>query len=91
MLSIESTVQQEVHSLSQYVHDSEEKLLQCVVNEGVMKQRDGKISELMKQEKKRERHHNWQQKALYGQYLRHTEGKRTKNKNQEDLHVATER
>ena len=36
------------------------------------------VMEVMKQEKKRERHHKWQQKALHGQYLRHTEGKRTK-------------
>ena len=43
-LSIESSVQQKVHSLSQYVHESEEKLLKCVLNEGVMKQRDGTTS-----------------------------------------------
>ena len=43
-----------------------------------MTQWDGKASEVMKQEKKRERQHNWQQKALHGQYLRQTEGKRTK-------------
>ena len=35
-LSIESSVQQEVRSVSQYVHESEEKLLQCVVSEEVM-------------------------------------------------------
>ena len=32
----------------------------------------------MKQEKKRERQHNWQQKALHGQFFRQTEGKRIK-------------
>ena len=48
LLSIESTVQQEVHGVSQYVHESEEELLQCVVNEGVVKQWDGKTSEVIK-------------------------------------------
>ena len=74
-LSIESSVQQEVRSVSQYVHESEEKLLQCILNEGVMKQWDGKTSEAMKQEK-RERQYKWQQWPL--QFLRHTEGKRIK-------------
>ena len=78
LLSIKSSVQQEEHTMSHYVHESEEELLQCVMNEGVMKQCDGKKSEVMKQEKKRERQHNRKQKALHGQYLRHTEGKRTK-------------
>ena len=45
------------NSLSQYVNESEETLLKCVLNEGVMKQWDGKTSEVMKQEK-RERQHN---------------------------------
>ena len=63
--------------LSQCVHYSEEKLLQCVVDEGVMKQWDGKTSEAMKREK-RERQHRRQQKALHRHFLRHTEGKRTK-------------
>ena len=57
---------------------SEEELLKCFMNEGVMKQWDGKTSELMKQEKKREPQHKWQQKPLHGHFLRHTEGKRTK-------------
>ena len=60
-----------------YAHKSEEELLQGVVNEGVMKQWDGKTSEVMKQEKRRERQHNWQPKALHEQFLRQTEGKRT--------------
>ena len=55
LLSVESSVQQEVHSLSQYVHESEEELLKCVVNEGVMKRWNDKTSEVMKQEKKRQR------------------------------------
>ena len=43
-----------------------------------MKQWDGKASEVMKQGTKREGDRSWQQKALHGQYLRHTEDKRTK-------------
>ena len=44
----------------------EEKLLQWVMNETVMKQWDGKTYELTKQEKKRERQRNWQQKTPMG-------------------------
>ena len=47
-----------------------------VVNEGVIGLWDGKTPEVVKVEKKRERQHNWQQKALYAEG---TEGKRTKN------------
>ena len=50
-LSIDSGVQQEEKSLSQYFYENEEELLKCVVNEGVTSRWDGKT---MKQEKKRE-------------------------------------
>ena len=75
MIAIEDFVELAVRGLEVYVHGSDERLLQAARGERV----DGlEAASVLKKAKKEKRLQDWEEKALHGQYSRHTKKVRRK-------------
>ena len=69
LIAIEDCVELAVRALEVYLHRSEERLLQAARGDRV----DGlEVARVLKKAKKNKRLKDWEEKALYGQYLRQT-------------------
>ena len=69
MIAIEDCVELAVRGLEEYVHESEERLLQAARGDRV----DGlEAAFVLKKVKKEKRLEDWEGKALHDQYLRQT-------------------
>ena len=69
LISIEDCVELAIRGLEVYVHGSEKKLIQAAKADKM----DGlEAASVLKRSKKEKRLEDWQEKVLYGQYLRQT-------------------
>ena len=69
LISIEDCVQLAIRSLEAYVHGSEKRLIQTARGDKI----DGlEAVSVLKRSKKEKRLEDWEEKVLYGQYLRQT-------------------
>ena len=67
MISIEDCIELAIRGLQEYVHESEERLIQAARGDKI----DGlEAASVLKRSKKRLE--DWQEKVLHGQYLRQT-------------------
>ena len=70
LISIEGCVELAIRGLEVYVHGSEERLIQAARRDKI----DGlEAASVLKRSKKAKRLEDWEEKVLYGQYLRQTE------------------
>ena len=78
LIAIEDRVELAVRSLGVYIHRSEERLLQAARRDRVDDLEDLddldnlEATSVLKKAKKEKRLHDWEEKALHGQYLRQT-------------------
>ena len=91
LIAIEDCVELAVRGLEEYVHGSEERLLQAARGDRV----DGlEAASVLKKAKKEKRLQNWEEKALHGQYLRQNKEVRSEQSwvwlQNEDLKRETE-
>ena len=69
LISIEECVELAIRGLEEYVHESEERLIQVAKSDKI----DGlEAGSVLKRSKKEKRLEDWEEKVLHGQYLRHT-------------------
>ena len=72
LMSIADCVETEEQNLSQYLDQSEERLLRLSKTERILPQYEGPVSTAKKQ-KKKERHKQWKEKQLHSKFIRQTE------------------
>ena len=68
MISIEDCVEVAIRTLEVYVHGSEERLIQAARGDRI----DGLEAPSVLKRSKKEKRLDWEDKVLYGQYLRQT-------------------